>query len=242
MAYSHEAEHSIRTKIALWGGAASLVLLPLGALGTKFGIWDHNIGLLITALSFAAAIAPTVLFIGFAWHGGYAQERKALLAGFVMALVPLGLAVKVISGDNPVLHDVSTDLENPPTFAAAIALRGSDSNPLDWKPELAEQIKAAYPEVITIHSALSPAAAMAQAQSSARKLGWEIIDASSRSGHIEAVDTTFWFGFKDDVVIRIQEEGEGSKIDLRSVSRVGQGDLGANAARIQAFITAFSQP
>jgi uncharacterized protein (DUF1499 family) len=70
----------------------------------------------------------------------------------------------------------------------------------------------------------------------ATALGWEIVAASEDDGRFEATDTTFWFGFKDDVVVRIRPEGDGSRIDLRSVSRVGVGDLGANAARIKRFV------
>ena len=69
-------------------------------------------------------------------------------------------------------------------------------------------------------------------------LGWEIVSVSENEGRIEATATTFWFGFKDDVVIRVREDSGGTRIDLRSVSRVGGGDLGANAARIRAFIDA----
>jgi uncharacterized protein (DUF1499 family) len=70
-------------------------------------------------------------------------------------------------------------------------------------------------------------------------MGLEVVDVNQAAGIVEATATTFWFGFKDDVVVRIRETQQGSKLDLRSVSRVGQSDIGANAARIQTFIANF---
>ena len=66
-------------------------------------------------------------------------------------------------------------------------------------------------------------------------MGWEVVDADVGTGVIEATDTTLWFGFKDDVVIRITPTTAGSRIDMRSLSRVGRSDVGANAARIRKF-------
>ena len=75
----------------------------------------------------------------------------------------------------------------------------------------------------------------------AEALGWEIIAQDEQAGTLEAVDTTTIMGFKDDIVIRISREGDSSIIDLRSVSRVGVSDLGANAKRIRAFKAQFGQ-
>ncbi|MEX2241047.1 MAG: DUF1499 domain-containing protein [Burkholderiales bacterium] len=69
-------------------------------------------------------------------------------------------------------------------------------------------------------------------------MGWEIVATDAAAGRIEATDTTFWFGFKDDVVIRVEGDGAGSRVDVRSVSRVGVGDVGANAKRIRAYLRA----
>ena len=82
----------------------------------------------------------------------------------------------------------------------------------------------------------TPADAFKRALQAARDMGWEIVAADAAAGRIEATDTTFWFGFKDDVVIRVEADGAGSRVDLRSVSRVGVGDVGANAARIRAYL------
>ena len=72
---------------------------------------------------------------------------------------------------------------------------------------------------------------------SAQAMGLRIVSSDAKQGRIEAVDTTFWFGFKDDVVIRCQD----FRVDLRSISRVGRSDLGANAKRIEQFIEIFQE-
>ncbi|MBP6053313.1 MAG: DUF1499 domain-containing protein, partial [Pseudomonadales bacterium] len=100
--------------------------------------------------------------------------------------------------------------------------------------------RAGYPELRTIESVLAPAAAFAKALATARSLGWEIHATDAQRGLLEASETTFWFGFIDDIAIRVRPYNDGSRIDLRSVSRVGRGDLGANAKRIRRFSAAFA--
>ena len=116
-----------------------------------------------------------------------------------------------------------------------IPLRGDDSNPLEYTPELAATQRRAYPDIQPVLLTSSPDEAFDYSVTAIESLGWELVDADRDAGRVEATDTTFWFGFKDDVVIRIRPSDGGSRVDLRSVSRVGGGDLGANAARIRAF-------
>jgi uncharacterized protein (DUF1499 family) len=65
---------------------------------------------------------------------------------------------------------------------------------------------------------------------------WEVVAADAAAGRIEATATTPWFGFRDDIVVRIVPADGGSRVDVRSVSRVGKGDLGVNARRIREFL------
>src|SRR5439155_509507 len=81
-----------------------------------------------------------------------------------------------------------------------------------------------------------PEAAFARALAAAQAMGWDIVDAQPKEGRIEATASTFWFGFKDDVVVRITPLPAGSRIDVRSKSRVGRGDTGTNAQRIRAYL------
>jgi uncharacterized protein (DUF1499 family) len=96
--------------------------------------------------------------------------------------------------------------------------------------------RKAYPDIIPLMHTVPPDQAFERALAVARRLGWQIIDADKNAGRIEAVATTFWFGFKDDIVIRLKQQNSGSRIDIRSESRVGVSDLGKNAERIRKFL------
>jgi uncharacterized protein (DUF1499 family) len=126
-----------------------------------------------------------------------------------------------------------------PLFVTAPEQRGDGTNPLDIKPDSIEAQQQAYPDVQTIRTALSIEAAFDKALAVAAELGWEVYHQDLNAGVIEAVDTTAIMGFKDDVVIRLRTNAEGTLLDLRSVSRVGIGDIGANAKRIRNFRQAF---
>ncbi|MEO2054342.1 MAG: DUF1499 domain-containing protein [Nitrospira sp.] len=137
----------------------------------------------------------------------------------------------------PPIHDISTDTENPPPFVAILPLRRDAPNSAEYGgPDVALQQHTAYPEVKTATLNLLPDQAFAQALTAARERGWDIVAADLEEGRIEATGTTLWFGFKDDVVIRITPSDNGSRIDVRSVSRVGLSDVGTNARRIQNFL------
>lgn len=234
-------EHTWRSRTAITAGLLTLALLIIGPLGSQWGLWPYTVGLLLVTIAMVGSLLPIVLLLGFVWHPGYRAERPGLIAGAAFAAVPFATAlwtVTVASGA-PVIHDVSTDTVNPPTFHTARKLRGPGSNPLDYTAKEAAAQRAAWPDLKPLHTSLAPDKALTHAVDVARKLGWEIIDRQSRPGYIEAVATTTWFGFKDDVVIRVQADDGGSAVDVRSVSRVGEGDLGTNARRIRAFLEAF---
>ena len=110
-----------------------------------------------------------------------------------------------------------------------------------WKSSASAPPPDAYPELSGLESSLAPSAAFDRALVVVRELEWEIYHEDRGAGIIEAVDTTSFMAFKDDVVIRIRPLPGGSLLDLRSVSRVGKGDIGANAKRINAFIAAFPE-
>ena len=122
---------------------------------------------------------------------------------------------------------------------AVVPLRRDASNPVAYGgPEIAAEQKKAYPDIKPAVLGAPPAQAFDRALDAAKKQGWEIVAAVPAEGRIEATDTTRWFGFKDDVVVRVRPEGAGSRVDVRSVSRVGRGDVGTNARRIRGFLDA----
>ena len=101
--------------------------------------------------------------------------------------------------------------------------------------------REAYPGLRTLVVAESPERTVALSQDVALELGWDVVAVDPVAGRLEASDTTFWFGFTDDIVVRVRGVSDGSEVDLRSTSRVGVGDLGANAARIRAFLDRLSK-
>jgi uncharacterized protein (DUF1499 family) len=136
----------------------------------------------------------------------------------------------------PRIHDITTDTTDPPTFAAVVPLRANAPNKLDYSQEVARQQREGYPDLGPRTLNLPREQAFERALATARDAGWEIVAADPSAGRIEATDTTRWFGFKDDVVVRLTPEGNRTRVDVRSVSRVGLSDVGTNARRIREFL------
>lgn len=243
-------------RIALGLAILTPIYFAVAALGSKFGIWDWRYGFkLMTGygpnlLKTAAAIAAfSVIFAVFV------KPRKGVIVSLLALAVPLsflvyGKNVRTNARSVPPIHDISTDTQDPPVFSSTIIdLRGAESNSLNYigkkvgksdKIVSAEQVKA-YPDIRTLESDLAPTESFKKALDAVEKMGWKLQSQSAATGVIEATDTTSWFGFKDDVVIRIRStEAGGSIVDIRSVSRVGMSDVGANAARIRDFLNKFN--
>lgn len=160
----------------------------------------------------------------------------------------------------PPIHDISTDLTDPPQFSQAMIDRREQTegvnsvNLLDkqvpasdwtgqWGGRAVTDVQAeAYPDIETLFLPVDAPAAYEASLSAARDLGWRVTTASRNSLMFEGTVESFWFSFKDDFVVRVSEAEDGrSAIDVRSVSRVGLSDLGANANRVRAFLDAVSE-
>ena len=166
-----------------------------------------------------------------------AVAAAAIVAGLGAAAVPLGL--QRLARAVPPIHDITTDTDDPPPFEVVLAARRATgaTNTADYGgPEIASAQKAAYPEVKPLVLSDPPPRAFERALDAVRAMGWEVADVDPRRGRIEATDTTRWFAFKDDVVVRVRPEGAGSRVDVRSLSRVGKSDVGTNARRIRGFL------
>jgi hypothetical protein len=134
------------------------------------------------------------------------------------------------------IHDITTDTEDPPQFVALLAKRRTTFNGPEYGGEAVARVqKAAYPDIQPRDLADLPARAFERALGAARSMGWLIAAAVPEEGRIEATATTPLLRFKDDVVIRVRPHGAGSRIDVRSKSRLGRSDLGANAKRIRRY-------
>jgi uncharacterized protein (DUF1499 family) len=162
-----------------------------------------------------------------------------LLLGLVVGGIPWQM--KRTAQRVPPIHDITTDTDDPPRFADILPLRKYSPNSADYGgPDLAAQQRAAYPDIQPVTFRMPTQQVFTQAVKAADAMGWDIVAADPEEGRIEATDTTLWFGFKDDIVIRIQSRGDQSRVDVRSVSRVGKSDVGANAQRIRAYLRKLS--
>jgi uncharacterized protein (DUF1499 family) len=156
-------------------------------------------------------------------------------------VVWLPLSLQKVARTVPPIHDVTTDTEHPPAFVAILERRRGTPNPAEYDgPEVAAQQKRGYPDLGPVTLTAPPDRVLSAAEATARALGWEIVAVVPAEGRLEATATTMWFGFKDDVVVRVTPSGPGSRVDVRSKSRLGRSDLGANAKRIRAFLAALS--
>jgi uncharacterized protein (DUF1499 family) len=164
-----------------------------------------------------------------------ASATITIIFTIVAIALPLNMMNKAKSV--PPIHDISTDLVNPPKFIAIAPLRADAPNPAAYAgAETAAQQRQAYPELTTLNYAQAKNELVPATIQAMKNLGWEIVNIDASQGIIEATDTTTWFGFKDDVVVRITDEGSQRFIDIRSKSRVGRSDLGTNAQRIHHLI------
>lgn len=177
---------------------------------------------------------------------GFVGALIAIVLGFGAAGQIAQLYLKVLT--NPFIHDISTDTDNPPRFVDVVAAREAFAaiskdpiNGLEYTPEVAAQqrgaqLRAGYPDIAPLQIAGPPAGVFEKALALVEDEGWEVVAAVPEEGRIEATATTEYFRFRDDVVLRIKPEGAGTRVDMRSTSRVGRSDVGVNAARIAAFL------
>lgn len=223
---------------------AAMILLAAGP-GARFGAWEFGTGFLFMRIAFYAGLAAAafgflLLVVPKTRRGNLASLTAAVLIGLGTAWVPWnGLQT---ARSVPPIHDITTDMDTPPAFVDIAPLRAGAPNPVTYEGEaIAAQQREAYPDLKTLELAQSSDVTFRRALAAAEQMGWEIIASSADDGRIEATDTTLWFGFKDDVVIRIEETASGSRLDIRSKSRVGRSDVGANAERIRSFVAEFEK-
>jgi uncharacterized protein (DUF1499 family) len=229
--------------LGFWLVIASLVGVVLSPLGYRLGFWDFGFALRkLLVYATVACILGAVLGL-VAWL--LAKFTQTTLPGArIAATLIIGvlvsgyvlLQIKTLRS-LPMIHDITTDTDNAPQFIALAAARKAAPNGIDYRgAEIAQQQKSAYADIAPFKSELAPQALFEKAHAAALASGWEVAAANVQEGRIEATATTLLYGFKDDVVIRIAPSGAGSVLDMRSMSRVGRSDVGANAKRIREFL------
>jgi uncharacterized protein (DUF1499 family) len=227
-------------RLSLLAAVIALLCLLAAGPGVRLGAWDIGTGFALLRwgayLGIGAAAMALLLLTRAPWRAGWTGYLAvAVLAGGLAGVVPwywLQQARGV-----PPIHDITTDTVDPPPFEAVLPARADAPNSATYGgPEVAAAQAKAYPDIQPLSLSSPPAASFARALETARTMGWEIVAADSATGRIEATATTRWFGFKDDIVIRVRPEERGSRVDVRSESRVGGSDVGTNARRIRAYL------
>lgn len=220
-------------------GLISLLLLLVAGLGSRWELWSFRAGLQMLRWAAYGGLAAALVSLV-----GWVLTRNRRGSGFAVLGLLLGLGVAAIpwgwqrtASGVPPIHDITTDTEDPPEFRAILPRRVDAPNPAEYGgSDVARQQREAYPDIAPATLDIPAAAAYSRALTAARAMGWAIVAADSSSGRIEATDRTRWFGFRDDIVVRIKSAAQGSRVDVRSVSRVGKSDVGTNARRIRDFL------
>jgi len=227
-------------------GICALLALGAAPLGYRLDIVDLGtaLGTLPRYAAYAGVGAAAVSLAGIIMslragrRGWAAAALLGFLAGAVSAYFPWSYIESVRGAAS--INDITTDTENPPTFETLARVReAAHAVPATYGgPEYAAKQKQAYPDIQPVRLALSPADAFARTLDQVRREGWTVAATDPTRGRIEASARTPWYGLTDDIVLRISADGSGSRVDMRSKSRVGSGDRGVNAARIRAFLNA----
>ncbi len=229
-------------RLALILSVVSLVGSVLSGLGSRWGLWHFSFGFrVLGAAALCGGFASVIALASFAFALQERPRKKLFLCliAFTLGLVVFGTPFSwyLEAKRLPRIHDITTDTENPPQFVAILPLRKDAPNPSSYgDPGIASKQREAYPDIKPLVLDLPSDKAFEGALGTARKMSWTIVDADRKEMRIEATDTTFWFGFKDDIVVRISPVDGKSKIDVRSVSRVGLSDVGTNARRIRKYL------
>lgn len=232
-------------RLGFWLAVLALVLLALGPIGWRTGMFHFRLAF-FTLMPWSAYIgiaAGVVSLIALIWFGRMSNGARlmvivGLVVGGLMAYVPWYW--NNVLNTVPRIHDITTDMTNPPAFAATLAARkAEEGNSVDYDPKAGEQQKQAYSDLAPVKAAVPPAEVFKQALATAQGMsGWTIVANDAAAGTIEASQRTRFFGFTDDFVIRVSADGAGSRVDMRSESRQGRSDFGVNAARIRAYMAA----
>jgi uncharacterized protein (DUF1499 family) len=233
--------------LAFFLAVVAALMLAAGPVGWRLGWWHYRFaffslmpwsGYLALAAVGIAAFALVFSRQSMGW-GGVVLSLCVLAMGAVLVYVPWQW--DQLRKTVPSIHDITTDTENPPALVTVLAARKAEegSTEVYGGPEVAKQQKAAYPDIAPVMFSLPPAQAFERALATAKAMpGWTIVTSDPQQGRIEATQSSRFFGFTDDIVIRVAADGAGSRVDMRSVSRQGRSDFGVNAERVRAYMAA----
>ena len=237
------------------------ILLPFwfmaAGLGYKYGLWDLGTALSTMTVNWGPKLAMGIGGAGIVLTvlGLIKAPRVKIVILSLAAILIAGLVLGRMQGFRmnaqsvPPIHDIQTDWSDPIQFSDEMMELREGANPVldaptfgsgDNERLVSEAQAEAYPEIRSLILRAPADVTYSAAYSTLDEMGMEIVTANEEAGVLEATYTSTWYGFKDDVAVRIRPQGEGSQVDVRSVSRVGRSDLGANAARISAILESLS--
>ena len=228
------SSHTPLPRLILSGLALSIIAIVtavVSVVGYRLDWWRH-----LEAFSiFEWATYAAIISLTLAAYGLFKTRPQGLLLGITGIIVSLPVITATLLFEYsakayPPINDITTDTQDPPSFWDV-------PNPIDYPGQaVAELQQVAYPDLSPLQLSISPEQAFEQALTVVTNKGWEVIATDPDEGRIEAVDPSLLFGFKDEVVIRITSSDDGAIIDIRSRSRIGRIDRGANAKRIRSYL------
>jgi hypothetical protein len=234
------------SRIGIWAAVIGVLLAALSGLGARAGMLSPFASMgAYAGGSLLLLVALVTTMLGLIRSGGSAGTASgpatwlALLAS--IAVTVNNGSVMYQARGAPAIHDITTDTDNPPAFVAIVPLRQGEAgnNPAEYSgEETALAQKQAYPDLQPLVVSQPVSVVFAAARDVVAEKGWTLVDANEAQGRIEATAATSWVRFKDDVVIRIQDTGSATRVDVRSKSRVGRGDMGVNARRVRDYLGA----
>ncbi|MCP4007331.1 MAG: DUF1499 domain-containing protein [bacterium] len=220
-----------------------IFLVLVGPVGSVLGILGPGLGF---GLFLSAVALSAVSVIGLSGAAAFASatdrpwRKQALRASLVPFLIVLPVVLFSQTGAGPAINDVSTDLEDRPQILPDVgAAPGSSAKPPEVLELFANQQRESYPDIRPLILQSPPTEAFPRALAVAREMpSWKVVGHNEAAGRIEAIATSSVFRFVDDIVVRVRPDGSGTRVDLRSRSRMGRSDFGANAARILDYLSA----
>jgi uncharacterized protein (DUF1499 family) len=238
---TNPVSHRLARMAFIMACVAALIVASAGPLHRFLGVELEptfaifRYGFYVAVAGVALAVATIVPTRPGDRRRGFVAALLAIVIGVAAAYTPLNWFLRAQQA--PELNDITTDTNRPPPLVVTLQLRRGASNPATYPGANAAVLqRAAYPDIAPVVLPEPPAEAFKKVDAVAMEMGWDVVARAPAEGRIEAVATSLWFGFRDDIVIRIQPDGAGSKVDIRSKSRHGESDLGVNARRIREFM------
>jgi uncharacterized protein (DUF1499 family) len=238
---ANPVSHRLARMAFMMACAAALIVAIAGPLHRFIGL-DVEASLDVFRYGFYIAVAAVALGLATVLPTRPGERRRGFVAAFLAIVIGLGAAYMPLNWflraqRMPELNDITTDISNPPTMVVTAQLRRGAANPVTYPGANAGVLqRSAYPDIVPVVLSVTPAEAFKRVDRVAMEMDWDVVARAPNEGRLEAVATSDWFGFRDDIVVRIRPDGGGSRVDIRSKSRVGESDLGVNAKRIREFI------